>query len=199
VVTNGRDRFAASVHILRRAASNGISAQRGLGTRPRQEARNRLHHRFSVHLPTSIYIRSRRGNNTDQLPTTQIFLRTPEPETARWASDCIGSHEVERLAISQVTGLSNYREGLTLNPHRSVEPLVIPGELQGLEPFEGYICCGGARTTISVPKMHLVKHNPDFIPRLNAPVEPTPETEGPDDEEILDQLKARAAVSMQEE
>ena len=132
-------------------------------------------------------------------PTTQIFLRTPEPETARWASDCIGSHEVERLAISQVTGLSNYREGLTLNPHRSVEPLVIPGELQGLEPFEGYICCDGARTAINVPRMHLVKRNPDFIPRLNAPAEPTPEPEGPGDEEILAQLKARPAVSMQEE
>ncbi len=84
-------------------------------------------------------------------PTTQIFLRTPEPETARWASDSIGSHEVERIGISQLTGLSNYREGLTLNPHRAVEPLVLPGELQALEPFEGYISCGGARTTISIP------------------------------------------------
>ena len=130
-------------------------------------------------------------------PTTQIFLRTPDPETSKWASDSIGSHEVERLAISQLTGLSNYREGLTLNPHRAVEPLVIPGEIQGLEPFEGYICCGGARTAISIPRMHLVKHNPDFIPRISAT---TPEAiaqaaaEGPTDAEIVAQVTARTTT-----
>jgi hypothetical protein len=45
--------------------------------------------------------------------------------------------------------------------------------------------------------MHLVKRNPDFIPRVNTPAEPTPEPEGPDDEKILAQLKARGAVSVQ--
>jgi type IV secretory pathway TraG/TraD family ATPase VirD4 len=130
-------------------------------------------------------------------PTTQIFLRTPEPETAKWASDSIGSHEVERIGISQLTGLSNYREGLTLNPHRAVEPLVLPGELQALEPFEGYICCGGARTTISIPKLRLIKRNADFIPRRTASVDPTKsEPEESSDEEILGQLAARAARSL---
>jgi type IV secretory pathway TraG/TraD family ATPase VirD4 len=105
-------------------------------------------------------------------PTTQIFLRTPDPETSRWASDSIGSHEVERLTISQLTGLSSYREGLTLNPHRAIEPLVIPGEIQALDPFEGYICCGGARSRISIPKLHLVERVRDFIPRMNIPTEP---------------------------
>ena len=129
-------------------------------------------------------------------PTTQIFLRTPEPETAKWASDFIGSHEVDRIGISQLTGLSNYREGLTLNPHRAVEPLVIPGELQALEPFEGYICCGAARSKIAIPRMHLIRRNADFIPRLNAPAEaPKPTPEAPDDEEqILAELAARGTV-----
>ncbi len=134
-------------------------------------------------------------------PTTQIFLRTPEPETARWASDSIGSHEVERIGISQLTGLSNYREGLTLNPHRAVEPLVLPGELQALEPFEGYISCGGARTTISIPRMHLVERNPDFIPRIpgtTVTAESIPEAEAqePTDAEILAQVTGRAAGSL---
>jgi len=129
-------------------------------------------------------------------PTTQIFLRTPDPETSKWASDSIGSHEVERLAISQLTGLSNYREGLTLNPHRAVEPLVIPGELQALEPFEGYICCGGARSTITIPRMHLIKRNPDFIPRISTTAgtgEPTSQPEGkePSDAVILAQMTTR--------
>ena len=132
-------------------------------------------------------------------PTTQVFLRTLEPETAKWASDSIGSHEVSRIAISQLTGLSNYREGLTLNPHRAVEPLVLPGELQALEPFEGFICCGGARTTISIPRLHLVSRNPNFVPRLNAPAEPTTtEPEGPTDEEIVTQVRARATRSPQQ-
>ena len=129
-------------------------------------------------------------------PTTQIFLRTPDPETAKWASDSIGSHEVERLAISQLTGLSNYREGLTLNPHRAVEPLVIPGEIQALEPFEGYICCGGGRSRITIPKMHLDPHEPDFTPRIPGAVTtpsgtaPT-DAEGLTDQEILGELAAR--------
>jgi type IV secretory pathway TraG/TraD family ATPase VirD4 len=133
-------------------------------------------------------------------PTTQIFLRTPEPETAKWASDSIGSHEVDRIGISQLTGLSNYREGLTLNPHRTVEPLVLPGEIQGLEPFEGYICCGRARTTIRIPRIHLIRRNADFIPRLNAAPQPatSQKPEGPSDEQIVAELKARATRSPQQ-
>jgi type IV secretory pathway TraG/TraD family ATPase VirD4 len=126
-------------------------------------------------------------------PTTQIFLRTPDPETSRWASDSIGSHEVERLTISQLTGLSSYREGLTLNPHRAIEPLVIPGEIQALDPFEGYICCGGARSRISIPKLHLVEREPDFIPRINTPVQPcaAPAANEPTDDQIVAEFAAR--------
>lgn len=126
-------------------------------------------------------------------PTTQIFLRTPDPETAEWASGTIGEHEVERIGISQVTGLSNYREGLTLNPHRNVERLVIGGQIQALDPFQGYICCGGARANISIPKLHLVPRVPDFIPRANTAVQPSPlpAPSEPTDQQILAELSAR--------
>jgi type IV secretory pathway TraG/TraD family ATPase VirD4 len=71
-------------------------------------------------------------------PSTKVILRVDETETARWASELIGSHEVERLQMTQLAGLSTYREGVNLQPHRSLEPLVLPDEIKLLQPFTGY-------------------------------------------------------------
>ncbi|MGO9265771.1 MAG: type IV secretion system DNA-binding domain-containing protein [Candidatus Binataceae bacterium] len=104
-------------------------------------------------------------------PTTKLIMRSDEPETARWASDLIGSHETERLQMTQLAGLSTYREGVNLSPHRSVEHLVLPAEIQQLRPFHGYLCIAGEhRTTLRIPELHLTRRHPDFIPRARTPV-----------------------------
>jgi Type IV secretion-system coupling protein DNA-binding domain len=133
-------------------------------------------------------------------PTTKIILRCDEPQTANWASSVIGSREVERLTLTQLAGLSTYREGANLSPHRGIEPLVLADEIKMLQPFTGYLCIAGAagRTTIKIPELHLVRHHPAFIARPPAAT-PRPKTndakvppiDEPTDEEIIAQLAAR--------
>jgi len=128
-------------------------------------------------------------------PTTKAILRADHFETAQWAADLIGSHEVERLQMTQLAGLSSYREGVNLSPHRSIEHLVLPAEIQMLEPFCGYLCVAGTnRTMLSIPRLHLDKHCPVFIPRgVAAPAEAAAEAEAPSDDEIVEQIAARPA------
>jgi type IV secretory pathway TraG/TraD family ATPase VirD4 len=120
-------------------------------------------------------------------PTTKVVLRTDEPDTAQWCSDLIGKREVERLQMTQLTGLSTYREGVNLSPHRTVEPLVLPGEIQKLPPFSGYLCIAGKdRTTLAIPRLHLTRRQPLFVPRSGASSGAA--TEEPTDHEILQQM-----------
>jgi hypothetical protein len=102
-------------------------------------------------------------------PTTKVILRCDEAETAKWASELLGSREIERLQMTQLAGLSTYREGINLHPQRSIEHLVLPAQIQKLEPFTGYLCVAGHdRTTIRIPERHLEKHHLAFVPRTKV-------------------------------
>jgi hypothetical protein len=136
-------------------------------------------------------------------PSTKLILRTDETETAKWASELIGSHEVERLQVTQLAGLSTYREGVNLSPHRSIEPLVLPDEIKLLQPLTGYLCIAGTnRTTIHIPRDYLrPKHEP-FVPRATVQLPPPPPPPPPTLDEIdaiVDQMKARAERPLLEE
>lgn len=143
-------------------------------------------------------------------PTTKVILRVDHFETAQWASNLVGSHETERLTMTQLAGLSTYREGVNLAAHRSIEQLVLPAEIQMLEPFCGYLCIAGKdRTTIRIPKLYLTSRYPAFMPRpgamrlksaepslvpaiTEADAEAVNETiNQPSDQEILGQLAGR--------
>jgi hypothetical protein len=130
-------------------------------------------------------------------PSTKVILRVDETETAKWASQLIGSHEIERLSMTQLAGLSTYREGINLQPHRSIELLVLPDEIELLQPFTGYLCIAGHhRTTIHIPESHLTVRHPAFIPRAFKSSVPT--TTEPDDDEIAAKMTARAIPSARE-
>jgi energy-coupling factor transporter ATP-binding protein EcfA2 len=108
-------------------------------------------------------------------PTTKVILRVDEFETAQWASDLLGSREVERLRMTQLVGLSSYREGVNLQPERTIEHLVLPGEIQMLEPFTGYLCVAGHdRTTLRIPERYLTTNHPAFIRRTGNIATVTP-------------------------
>jgi type IV secretory pathway TraG/TraD family ATPase VirD4 len=99
-------------------------------------------------------------------PTHKVILRCDEAETAKWASDLLGSREVERLSMTQLAGLSTMREGVNLQPQRTNEHIVTPAEIQLLQPFHGYLCVAGFdRTTIRIPERHLERRQPAFLPR----------------------------------
>jgi type IV secretory pathway TraG/TraD family ATPase VirD4 len=102
-------------------------------------------------------------------PSTKVVLRCDEAETAKWASELLGSHEIERLQMTQLAGLSTYREGVNLQPHRTIEHIVMPAEIQLLKPLHGYLCVAGTdRTILDISPRHLVSHHPDFTPRLRT-------------------------------
>jgi hypothetical protein len=131
-------------------------------------------------------------------PSTKIILRVDETETAKWASELIGSHEIERLTMTQLAGLSSYREGINLSPHRTIEPLVLPDEIKLLRPFTGYLCLAGQhRTTVRIPEVHLDRRQPAFIPRGNADA-PAPSVAPPNEHEIVAQILKRAARPAEE-
>jgi type IV secretory pathway TraG/TraD family ATPase VirD4 len=116
----------------------------------------------------AIYGRDRTVTMTSA-PTTKVILRCDEAETAKWASDLLGSREIERTEMTMLAGLSNMREGVNLNARRTTEHIVTPGEIQLLKPFHGYLAVAGEnRTTITIPERHLEKNFPAFIPRTRA-------------------------------
>lgn len=99
-------------------------------------------------------------------PTTKVILRSDETKTAEWASDLIGYHEVERLNMTQMAGLSTYREGVNLSPHRSVEPLVMPDEIKDLKPLNGFLAVAGyGRSRLVIKPRYLDPRVPAFVAR----------------------------------
>jgi type IV secretory pathway TraG/TraD family ATPase VirD4 len=99
-------------------------------------------------------------------PTTKVILRCDEAETAKWASDLLGSREIERLNMTQLAGLSTMREGINLQPQRTNEHIVTPAEIQLLQPLQGYLCVAGFdRTTIRIPERPLQRKQPAFLSR----------------------------------
>jgi type IV secretory pathway TraG/TraD family ATPase VirD4 len=108
--------------------------------------------------------------------TSKIVLRCDETDTAKWASELLGSHEIVRLNMTSMAGLSDYREGFSMAPHRSTEHIVSPGEVQLLKPFQGFLCVAGHdRCAIRIPERHLEARQPAFIPRSQgqSPTLPT--------------------------
>lgn len=130
-------------------------------------------------------------------PSTKLIMRVDETEMANAASELIGRHEVERLVMTQLAGLSTYREGVNLSPHRNIDTLVLPDEIKLLKPFTGYLCIAGFdRTMIAIAHQHLVRNEPAFVSRVEQlraapkPVVPL-EPEALQAEAILAQLAAR--------
>src|SRR5229473_2937309 len=91
----------------------------------------------------SIYGRDRTTTLTSA-PTTKVILRCDEAETAEWASEQLGRHEVVRVEMTALAGLSYYREGINLQPHRRVEAIRMGGE-------------GPAKTTSFGRRNHLLR------------------------------------------
>jgi type IV secretory pathway TraG/TraD family ATPase VirD4 len=103
-------------------------------------------------------------------PTTKVIMRCDEAETAKWASELLGSREIERVNMTQLAGLSTMREGVNLQPQRTVEHIVTPAEVQLLKPYQGYLCVAGFdRTTIQIPERHLERNYSAFLPRIGQP------------------------------
>jgi type IV secretory pathway TraG/TraD family ATPase VirD4 len=99
-------------------------------------------------------------------PNTKVILRCDEPETAKWCSALLGSHEIQRTEMTMVAGVSNFREGINLQSRRTSESIVTPAEIQRLKPLHGYLAMAGAdRCPLKIASQYLQKNQPAFIPR----------------------------------
>jgi hypothetical protein len=102
-----------------------------------------------------------------------VILRTDEPETAEWSSRQIGARDVMRDQIGASTGPRELRDGFSLQPHRTTEPAVAPGEIQKLAALTGYLCVTGHdRAQVKFPYLQPLNHQPAFVPRTNKRAQP---------------------------
>jgi type IV secretory pathway TraG/TraD family ATPase VirD4 len=100
-------------------------------------------------------------------PATKIFLRTSEPESAKWISDTIGDVEIEQVRESRTNeNSSRYRQSRSGQLERRIEPLVLPSEIMGLEDRRGYLKFGNAVVQLSFPYVEVPKTQPAIIERV---------------------------------
>ena len=100
-------------------------------------------------------------------PATKIFLRTSEPESAKWISDTIGDVEIEQVRESRTSeNSSRYRQSRSRQFERRIEPLVLPSEIMGLEDRRGYLKFGNAVVQLSFPYVEVPKTQPAIIERV---------------------------------
>ncbi|HUA36529.1 MAG TPA: type IV secretion system DNA-binding domain-containing protein [Candidatus Binataceae bacterium] len=104
-------------------------------------------------------------------PATKLILRSDEAETAEWASRTLGQREVVRLQMTTLTGPSLFRDGFNLQPHQTLERVVLPAEIQKLPPLEGYLCIAGYdRARIALQWAEPKKNAPAFVLRKDSEV-----------------------------
>jgi type IV secretory pathway TraG/TraD family ATPase VirD4 len=98
-------------------------------------------------------------------PATKIFLKTGEPEAAKWISDAIGHVEIERLKETKFDGS---RSGNNFTVDRQVEPLVMPSEISGLEDRCAFLKLGNNVARFDFDYLDLADETAAFIPRNSA-------------------------------
>jgi hypothetical protein len=101
-------------------------------------------------------------------PATKIFLRTSEPDAAKWISQTLGDVETERLKQSRSSGdgwATTARHSTSYALERHVEPLILPSQISGLANLHGYLKLGNLVTTLRVPFITLPARHPTLVPR----------------------------------
>jgi type IV secretory pathway TraG/TraD family ATPase VirD4 len=110
-------------------------------------------------------------------PGTKIFLRTSEPESAKWISDTIGEVEIEQVRESRTSEHApHYRQSRSGQLERRIEPLVLPSQIMGLEDRRGYLKFGNAVVQLSFPYIEVSKTQPAIIARVTEMLPPKPPT-----------------------
>src|SRR6188474_2068511 len=72
-------------------------------------------------------------------PATKIFLRTSEPDAAKWISDSIGDVTVERMREGVTAAVNDWRDSANYSMNRTTESLISPAQITGLPSLSGYL------------------------------------------------------------
>ncbi len=98
-------------------------------------------------------------------PATKIFMKTAEPNAAKWISDAIGEVEIERVKETKFDGS---RSGKNFTLDRQTEQLVLKSEISGLDDRHAYLKLGNNIARFAFDYMDLPKTTRAFIPRESA-------------------------------
>jgi len=136
-------------------------------------------------------------------PGTKIFLRTSEPESAKWISDTIGEVEIEQLRESRwQEPWRRSRSSKNYQLERRIEPLVLASQITGLEDRRGYLKSGNAVVPLSfsyvdVPKVQpaLIERVPEVLPK--EPPKTAAAVAGANDSPRSDGVREAPAVAEQ--
>jgi Type IV secretion-system coupling protein DNA-binding domain len=107
-------------------------------------------------------------------PTTKALLRADEGETTKWASELLGSRELECTELTMLAGLSNHRAGVNLQSRHASELIVTPAQIQLLKPLHGFLAVAGEnRTTLTISRAASPETLSGFHPEIRAISSPT--------------------------
>lgn len=84
-------------------------------------------------------IYGRDSKTLNSLCNTRCIFKTPDPETARWASQNIGEQEYNQVNEGLSYGAHQMRDGVSVNKQTMYKSVVLPSEVQNLKDLELYI------------------------------------------------------------
>ena len=99
-------------------------------------------------------------------PATKIYLKTSEPNAAKWISEAIGEVEIERYRETRTNGhFPQTRNSESQQREITREPLVMASEIGGLDPLHGYLKHGNYVVRLQVPYLEIEARQKKFIER----------------------------------
>ena len=100
------------------------------------------------------------------LPQTQLIMRLPDPDTARWGSGIVGDRHIVRGVEGESTNAQGGGESTTYQ--HSTEPAILPAQIQGLPNLEGILRYMGAKEMMTA-RIRLTRKDrsatiPSYVP-----------------------------------
>lgn len=79
------------------------------------------------------------ANEVMDLCNTLVALRAPDRKTANMISDMLNEAEVEEFNESLSYGVTDNRDGVSINRNRHMQKVALPSEIQNLDDLEAYL------------------------------------------------------------
>ena len=95
--------------------------------------------------------------------SSKVILRAGNHETATWASNVIGSREIEEYKEGLSYGANEIRDGVNLNKARFTEAIALPPEISALPKLQAYVSMTRGYPVSKVDFTELTKNKVPFI------------------------------------
>jgi type IV conjugative transfer system coupling protein TraD len=108
------------------------------------------------------------ASNLSNFCSTQVFMRLIDAVNSQWASDNIGTCEIEEVNEGISYGANTIRDGVSISRSLKEKKVVLPSEVAKLEDLEAYIKMKGNLpcAKVKLNYVHYEDINPDFVERV---------------------------------